>query len=171
MRVELVPLERGSPFLQDVSRINEESFPPFERVSIDEMLSAGEAEDNGFEAIVLDGKAVGLVLYLVLDDICFLGFLAVYGSMRSAGIGGEALESLKSRMSGRRIFLNAEYPGPEKDVRSRRIGFYARHGFEPCGIMTEFAGTEWTVLCTGSLEKEEYAALMDMAGTPFRFLA
>jgi len=169
--IELVPLERGSPFLQDISRINDESFPPFERVSTDEMLSAGKAEGNGFEAIVIDGKAVGFVLYLVLDDICFLGFLAVSEGMRSAGIGGKVLESLKEKMSGKRIFLNAESPGSDYDVRSRRIGFYARHGFEPCGIRAEFAGTEWTVLCTGPLGKEEYTALMKIAGTPFRFLA
>ncbi len=171
MSIELVPLGRGSPFLRDVSRMNEESFPPFERVSIEEMMSAGEAEGNGFEAIVRDGKAVGFVLYLVLEDVCFLGFLAVSEDVRSAGIGGEAVEMLKARMSGKRIFLNAESPGPEKDVRSRRIGFYARHGLHPCGIVTEFAGTEWTVLCTGGLDKDEYTALMNIAGTPFRFLA
>ncbi|MBR6204537.1 MAG: hypothetical protein IKQ60_05740 [Candidatus Methanomethylophilaceae archaeon] len=46
--MELVPLSRGSPFLPDVSRINEESFPANERVSVDEMLEVGSEDGNGF---------------------------------------------------------------------------------------------------------------------------
>ncbi len=108
------------------------------------------------------------MLYLVRGDVCFLGFLAVSEERRSRGIGGEALELLKKRMEGRRVFLNAESPGPEQDERSRRVRFYARH-VHPCGIRSEFAGTGWTVLCTGGLSKEEYSSMMDIAGTPFRF--
>ena len=167
--MELVPLSRGSPFLPDVSRINEGSFPANERVSIDEMLEVGSEDVNGFVAIVRDGTAAGFMLYLVRGDVCFLGFLAVSEGLRSRGIGGEALELLKKRMEGRRVFLNAESPGLDQDERSRRIGFYARHGLVPCGIHSEFAGTEWTVLCTGDLSKEEYSSLMGAAGTPFRF--
>ncbi len=171
LNVYLKPLRRGSPFLPEVSRINDEAFPPFEHVSIDAMLSVGESDGNGFDVILLDGEAAGFVLYLVEGDVCFLGFLAVSKEHRSAGIGGKALELLRTRMSGKRIFLNVESPGPTPDIRSRRIGFYSRHGLVPCGLRTEFAGTEWTVLCDGHLSEGEYTALMDMAGTPFRFLA
>ncbi|MBR2092753.1 MAG: GNAT family N-acetyltransferase [Candidatus Methanomethylophilaceae archaeon] len=169
--MELVPLREGSPLLEEVSRINEEAFPPFERVSIEEMLSVPGRQGEGFCAIVEGGKAAGFLLYLLRSDVCFLGFLAVSEEMRSAGIGGNTLELLKSKMAGKRIFLNAESPGPEADIRTRRIGFYARHGLVPCGLRTEFAGTEWTVLCSGPLSREEYTALMNDAGTPFRFLA
>ena len=168
--MELVPLKERSPLLAEVSRINDEAFPPSERISTEEMLGVGSSGTNGFEAIVVEGGAAGFLLYLVRDRVCFLGFLAVAEGLRSSGIGGEALETLKHRMGGRRIFLNAESPGPEEDVRSRRIGFYSRHGLRPCGLRTKFSGTEWVVLCTGDLGRDEYAAMMGLAGTDFRFL-
>ena len=152
-----------------MSEINKGSFPANERISVDEMLEVGSEGGNGFVAIVRDGTAAGFMLYLVRGDVCFLGFLAVSEGLRSRGIGGEALELLKKRMEGRRVFLNAESPGQEQDERSRRIGFYARHGLVPCGIHSEFAGTGCTVLCTGGLSREEYASIMSVAGTPFRF--
>ncbi len=93
--MELVPLREGSPFLAEVSRINDEAFPPFEHVGMDEMLSVLRRDGNGFCAIVEDGKVSGFLLYLLRDDVCFLGFLAVSKEHRSAGIGGRALESLK----------------------------------------------------------------------------
>ncbi len=93
--MELVPLREGSPFLEEVSRINDEAFPPFERVSIEEMLSVPRRQGGGFCAIVEGGKAAGFLLYLLRNDVCFLGFLAVSEGMRSAGIGGRALELLR----------------------------------------------------------------------------
>ncbi len=140
MTVLLVPLDEGSPLLGEVSDINESSFPECERVSVGEMLRAGSLEGSGFEAIVSEGRTAGFMLYLVQGDVCFLGFLAVKEDLRSAGIGGKALEILKGRMSGKRVFLNAESPGQVEDDRDRRIRFYSLHGLVPCGLRTEFSG-------------------------------
>jgi ribosomal protein S18 acetylase RimI-like enzyme len=120
-------------------RIYEDSFPPDQRDEPD-ILFATVASGRRLCYLAERGGAVaGLAVLLPLlgEEVTYLEYLAVDGSVRSRGVGGHLLEHVLARLaqgssSVDGIVFEVEPPdeaeGSERLLRARRIAFYERHG-------------------------------------------
>lgn len=80
-------------------------------------------------AIKLDGKFVGLIVFWEFDDFVYIEHLATSEHMRNSGIGANVLKLMKSKFI-KPIVLEIEMP-ESSSTAARRMKFYQRNGFNP----------------------------------------
>ncbi|MBI3914426.1 MAG: GNAT family N-acetyltransferase [Chloroflexi bacterium] len=91
----------------------------------------------------MDGALVGYATILpnIAPQVYFLEYLAIAREQRNAGIGGRLLRHLARELRGKASGLIWEVETPdvgtpdERQLRARRIAFYARNG----GLLIECA--------------------------------
>lgn len=86
-------------------------------------------------------------------EYVLLDYLAVVDGKRNMGIGTKMLDLLKSEIckTFNGIFLETENPDfaknePEKTIRTRRLSFYLRCGFETTKIQSCLFGVEYKIM-------------------------
>ena len=145
--MELRKLTIDSPDIQVLEEINEEAIPECERNSLRDLMNTG--------ATVLGIYNDGPVGFLVIREykaILYLAYLAVNRTLRSKGIGGNALKELVSNNAGHMIVVEYEAPdpsSPENGMNIRRKEFYKRNGFCETGYFTFYDDTEFEIGCAG----------------------
>lgn len=156
--MELRNLNPGAPELKYLSRVNDEAFPPTERMSFEEMFCYAAVADTEVLGIYEQGRALGFVMILKNCACAFVILLALDGSVRSHGYGSAALHSIIKRYPDHQLVVDFE----ELDARAensaqrlRRKNFYLRNGFHETGCFTVLGGERFEVLCTGGALKEE----------------
>lgn len=115
------------PLFQSMYNLCVISFPQNERRSwaaLEYVLSY----DKHFHAnaILLDGKFVGLFNYWLLDRFCFVEHVAVVAAHRGQGIGTRVFDWLKKN-NNLPVLLEVELP--TNKVAIRRIEFYEKLGY------------------------------------------
>lgn len=144
------PLHPSHPHLQAATTLYETAFPKVERR--DTALWLGLMTTSPcFHALAImtDDVFAGLITWWQLtEDFCYVEHFAIAPALRSAGIGGEALEQFLRERKGN-VVLEVEPPTGE--MPRRRIGFYQRHGFTlwslPYRQPPYRRGGEWLDLC------------------------
>jgi GNAT superfamily N-acetyltransferase len=123
--------------------IFEESFPPSERETFEE-LAAGIAEGRMRLFVVRLGDApvgMGVTIDLPANRAALLSYMAVRPDLRGEGVGGRLLQHIASALNAEgaaHLLLEVEsvdYSPPEEvELRRRRVRFYQRHGAQiiPC---------------------------------------
>lgn len=147
MSIVLAPVTGDSPYISTLERINEEAIPENERNTLDDMLSTG-AEVSG---IFSEQKPVGFIVFRKYKNICYLAYLAVEHSLRSMGIGGEALRRFAAENRDKQVVVEFEAPcadGGSDDIKKRRKQFYLRNGFFETGWFTFYDETEFEIGCS-----------------------
>lgn len=161
--MELRKLNPGAPELKLLTSVNDEAFPPAERMSFKEMFSYAAAADAEVLGIFDQDRALGFVMLLKNAACAFVILLALDGRVRSQGYGSAVLHSLIKRYPDHQLVVDFE----ELDARAensaqrlRRKNFYLRNGFHETGFFTVLGGERFEVLCTGGELKEE--SLLDL---------
>ena len=163
--MELKRIDRESPDINALERINEEAIPEAERVSLEDMICTG-AEVTG---IYENGEPAGFLVTRDYRRICYLAFLAVRSDLRSRGLGGQAVRALIRLHPERQTVV--EYEAPAEDcasdvTRARRKGFYRRNGFYETGWYTFYDRTEFEVGCSDpEFDAEGFRAFADYLET------
>lgn len=151
------PLHPAHPHLGAAATLYETAFPEAERrdtaLWIDLMATSPHFHAL---AITTDGAFAGLITWWQLtDDFCYVEHFAIAPALRSAGIGGVALEQFVNERKGD-VVLEVELPTDE--MPRRRIGFYSRHGLSlwtlPYHQPPYRPGGEWLDLCLMSTATE-----------------
>jgi ribosomal protein S18 acetylase RimI-like enzyme len=127
----------------DVRRIYEEGFPPHQRAEFNELTS--ERQDGEFSVVLTghgqsaSGQPCGFAMLRPLGrtGLIYLRYFVVDHHQRGQGLGGILWDRLTGllRADGYELLVfdvdDPAEPGQEPDevsIRSRRIGFYERHG-------------------------------------------
>jgi hypothetical protein len=142
-------ITKDSEEIPALERINEEAIPENERNTLIDMLSTG-AEIFG---IFSEQKPVGFIMYRKYKNICYLAYLAVECSLRSNGIGSEALKLFLAEHNDYKVVVEYEAPDTDcdkADINYRRKQFYLRNGFSETGWFTYYDEIEFEIGCAGS---------------------
>jgi GNAT superfamily N-acetyltransferase len=168
----LEPVEAlGPAAVADVRRIYEEGFPPHQRADFADLTD--RRQDGEFAlALVATGRPCGFAMLRPLGGTgwVFLRYFVVDSRQRGRGLGGLLWDQLTARLRADGFTLlvfdvdDPAEPGCEPDevrVRSRRIGFYQRHGarllpvtgYRTPHVAPHAAEPDWTpmLLMAGSL--------------------
>ena len=125
-----VPISFSSPLFHEVWLIYESSFPEDERRDIARQKAISANPRYSLLASHEEGQIIGFISYWKLDDFAFIEHLAIRTGQRSRGLGAAMLaDFLKGK---KKIIIEVEKP--LTDEQKRRIRFYERAGFHPCGF-------------------------------------
>lgn len=155
--LELRPMSGTDPFLGCADDLYISSFPEWERIPMDALHRGMTLSDIDYNAILDDGRFVGLAYTMTADSLLYLIYFAVDPSCRSKGYGGQVIEMLKDMAPEDRVFLNIE-PVVESDNYDQRLSrrnFYERHGLREFMIVTAPDGNDFVVMASGRGITEE----------------
>ncbi|MFI3265807.1 MAG: GNAT family N-acetyltransferase [Rikenellaceae bacterium] len=102
------------------------SFPEIERRDLDYHTQALTYTQFHFDAILYQGKAVGLISWWDFDNLRYIEHLATSSAVRGKGLGAQIITDFINEDS-KDILLEVEHPTNE--LSTRRVGFYERLGF------------------------------------------
>ena len=151
------PLHPTHPHLGAATALYETAFPEAERRDTALWLDLMTTSRQFHALAIMTGEAfAGLITWWQLtDDFCYVEHFAIAPSLRSAGIGGVALEQFVNERKG---YVVLEVEPPTDEMPRRRIGFYSRHGFSlwslPYRQPPYRSGGDWLDLCLMSTAKE-----------------
>lgn len=147
----------------ELERLYAEAFPASERKRLSVIRRMRRR--GAMEVLSVRGgqsEFLALAMTMLCDDLALLDYFAVVPESRGTGVGGQALELLKERYSGRRFFLEIEdidfaRDDGERLLRRRRKSFYLKNGMKETGIKTVIFGQHMELLSDGcSVSEEEY---------------
>lgn len=108
-----------------------------------------------------DGETFcGMAVTATTEDILYVMFFAVEGSIRGKGYGSGILQYLRESNPDKTILLNVEIPdeaASNNDQRIRRMAFYEKNGFRDTGYNIREVGGVFRILSsTGKMETAAY---------------
>ena len=122
--------------LRKIKRLYKKAFPRCERCPFRILLNQRKNGTGEFFALVDGENFVGFTIMAFYEELVLLNYFAVEENQRGKGAGTKALELLKEKYSGKRLFLETELPDESEAnnvQRLRRYAFYERCGFKPSG--------------------------------------
>lgn len=147
-----------------LTEINNEAFPPYERMNIDDMFYFAQNTDTDVLGIYENDALIGFMLLVKNKSCAYLYFFAISKNMRSKGYGGRAIKELFRMYSNLQIILDFEVLEPEApniEQRKQRRDFYLRNGLLPTGTFTMLRNNKFEVVCNGGdLNKEEFMEIL-----------
>lgn len=164
--LKLVKLMPDCEDIEHFERINNEAFPDYERMSMEETFAFAADTDTDILGIYSETAAVGFAVLLKNEECAYLYYIAIDRNMRSKGYGGEALKRIIEMYPHLQIILDFE----EIDItakniaqRQRRKAFYLKNGFKETGRYTLLNGHRFEVVCSGEeLKEEAFKRLLDI---------
>lgn len=164
MNLELIRLHPACKDITYFEQINEEAFPLWERMSMDEIFSFASDTDTDVLGIYDMDTPVGFALLLKNAECGYLYFIAIAKNMRSKGYGGSAIKKILESYPKLQIILDFEEIDPNAEnyaQRIRRKNFYLRNGFHETGHYTLLQEERFEVVCsTGTLHTEAFKDLL-----------
>lgn len=107
----------------------------------------------------------GLVFTVLCSDLVLIDYLAVDAKLRGQGIGTKAIELIRSRYVGKRVFLEIEStfsPSGDTEQKFARKKFYMRNGLTECDFCVKLFGVDMEVLTFGEpVTFDEYLHLYE----------
>lgn len=155
--LELRPMSGEDQFLSVADDLYMSAFPGYERIPLDALHRGMTLSDIDYNAILDDGRFVGLAYTMTTDSLIYLIYFAMDPLCRSKGYGGRVLGMLKDMAPEGRVFLNIE-PVVESDNYDQRLSrrrFYERHGLREFMIVTAPDGNDFMVMISGRGITEE----------------
>ncbi len=142
----------GTEDAQEVERLLEAAFPPYERPPFSFLTTQAEREEVSLLAYRDEGLFCGFAFMIEDARLAYVLFLAVGEGVRSKGYGARMLADIERRCPGKTIALDIEpviEGAPNVVQRQRRRDFYLRNGFAPTGFANCFEGDAYEVLAKG----------------------
>ena len=163
MGVELRKLNINSNDRGYFEQINDEAFPPSERMRFDEIFAFAADTNTDVLGIYDNKKAVGFAVLLKNKECGYIYFLAIDSHARSKGYGSAALQKMLGVYPDLQLVLDFEVidENAENNIqRIRRKNFYLRNGFHETGNYTMLRNDRFEVVCSGGELRK--AALKDL---------
>lgn len=147
--MQIKKIDANSRNLKELKAINDEAFPPVERMSIEEMFTFPiNSEMIGFYD---EETLIGFSLLLLNSETVFLVLLAIDKRYRGNGYGSRALRSILSNYPEKQVVLDYEEvvkTAINYEQRASRKQFYLRNGFHETGRFTVLSHEKYEVVCS-----------------------
>ena len=142
----------------------QKTFPRYERIPLSILFLFFKKKENvAFFNIFDQTNWLGFIYLWIGENLIYLQYLAIDEMFRSKGFGGMAIEKIKEKYPGRRIFLGIEEVAEGVDnfeQRQKRKKFYMRHGFLSSGYKREQKSVSMELLVYGGpLELKDLVGL------------
>lgn len=159
--MQMLAIDRQSPYFKQVSALYERSFPSNERRPIDDLMTVfGSAHE--MLVFLHEGCFAGFVSLLTLRDLTHILYLAIEEDFRSQGLGAEALSLIRAHKPAARILADLEDDdplAPNNAQRLRRMAFYRRSGYCASDVRYRWRGENYVIYISGgTLTHEEFDA-------------
>ncbi len=152
----------SSPEIEIIRQINEEAFPPDERMPVEEMFTFNIA--STLFGFFDEDRIVGFSLVLLNGKTAFVVLLAIDKDLRGKGYGSQALKAMMQECPDKQFVLDFEEvteSAENYEQRLSRKNFYLRNGFYETGRFTVLCGDQYEVVCSGGdLEEIELYPIM-----------
>lgn len=149
--------------------INDEAFPPSERMSLDEIFLFASKTCTDVLGIYDENIPVGFAVLVKNDKCGYVYFLAIDKNMRSKGYGGAAIRKIVTDYADLQIILDFEeirMDAENIEQRMRRKNFYLHNGFYETGHYTLMEGERFEVVCSREkLNQESFKRLISVIHT------
>lgn len=152
MNLRLLKLEPDHRDREYFERINEEAFPPSERMRFDEIFRFAANTDTDVLGIYEEEEPIGFAVLLKNAACGYLYFIAIDQRMRSKGHGTAAIRELMKAYPALQLVLDFEIideKAENREQRLRRKNFYLRNGFHETGNYTMLRDERFEVVCSG----------------------
>lgn len=152
MNLELVKLKSDNIDRKYFEQINEEAFPPSERMSFDEIFDFASKTNTDVLGIYDEKIPAGFAVLLKNAECGYVYFLAIDHRMRSKGYGGAAIQKMMMVYPDLQLVLDFEVideNAKNNEQRLRRKNFYLRNGFHETGNYTMLRDERFEVVCNG----------------------
>jgi GNAT superfamily N-acetyltransferase len=160
--LQVQKITRESKDLDAVQDLYFAAFPESEQAPMEFLLQKSEDDCVRFNAYYDEGVFVGLSYTITREDLTYLLYMAVNGSIRSKGYGTQILSCIKEFRPDNRIILNidpTDESAANNEERIRRRNFYIRNGYSLSNIVIEMNGNTFDVLSSGACTADEFRAL------------
>ena len=134
---------------QAVQNLINSAFPPAEQAPMWFLLHRAKKEHIKFNAYYDKESLVGIAYLVIHNQICYVIYLAVDGTVQSKGYGTQILNSIKLTYPNHRIILGIEAEdanAANNEQRKMRRQFYERNGFSSSGILMTFRDAPFDLL-------------------------
>ena len=162
MKLNYIPLTENYHHYAKLKHLFEHAFPAIERPPFSVLISFKKDQIFGAE---LQGQFVGLISYVIKDDLLYLFFLAVKKKYRVQGIGSQIIRDIFTEYPDKRIFLLAEdpsIPSENQEERKNRINFYQRNGLFMGPVRVNEYEVEYALLDNHSnVGKNDFLSVME----------
>lgn len=139
MDLQIIKLSPDCKDMACFEQINNEAFPSYERISMEDMFGLTSYTDTDVLGIYDGNVPVGFTL-IVKNEACgYVYFLAIDRRFRSHGYGSAAIKKLLNMYSDLQLVLDFEEideSSENNEQRIRRKAFYLRNGFYETGRYT-----------------------------------
>ena len=163
-RIELKKLRFDSADIPKLKQLNQEAFPPEERIEVQRMFQSAEYWDLDILGIYDNGHFIGFFDVMKKGLCAYIFYFAVCPEERSKGYGGLALEALKKQYSEYQIVVDFEAQdetAANAEQRRHRRSFYLRNGYYPTGYYQFYMNTEFEIACTQpEFNKEAFESVL-----------
>lgn len=157
-------ITKDDPAVPVLNQVNDEAFPPVERIPFADMLRSAEKGNVTVWGFFRDGEAAGFAMTVCSAGCAYISYFAVKDSMRGQGLGSEALRALFRQYPDRQMVLDmepVETAAENYSQRQRRRAFYLRNGFHETGRFTMMRGVRYAVLCSGGdLDTDSFETIL-----------
>lgn len=164
MVLELNKLNKDCKDIEKFKKINDEAFPVYERMSMEEIFAFKEDTDTDFIGIYDKNVPIGFAVLLKNEKCGYLYYLAIDKNLRSKGYGAFSLQKIKEIYSPLQIILDFEeinINAENYNQRMRRKNFYLKNGFYETGRYTLLNNQRFEVVCNnGELKEDAFKDLL-----------
>ena len=149
----------------------------FPRDELRSLKMINNALDRGiYECLGLfdENEIIGYAYLVKLEKNYLLDYLAIYPEHRDSGAGGKVLQFLGEYLSDAdNIIIEVENPEfakdeAEKELRTRRLGFYLRNNCRDTGIRIRCFKVPFQILALGEYKCKDTDVLCEMYKSFYR---
>lgn len=164
MSIALLKLSPNNKDRIYFERINDEAFPPSERMSFDGIFDFASDTNTDILGIYDDETPIGFAVILKNEECGYVYFIAIDSNTRSKGYGSVAMRKMFELYPNLQLVLDFEVideKAENNEQRIRRKNFYLKNGFHETGNYTMLRDERFEIVCSGGeLRKEAFKDLL-----------
>ena len=133
----------------EIYKLYQKAFPASEKKPFRMILKMYRKGASDVWRFTREGKFAGLIITINGESHILLDYLAVEASQRGTGIGTEILQMMRSRYTGKGVFLEIESVYEDcanKAQRVRRKHFYEKSGMESMEVFVWLFGVKMELM-------------------------
>lgn len=157
MGLEFKALSKKDGSYKKAIDIYKEAFPRNERTPLLFLNRRVKQNKANFMGIFDNTIQIGIIYYVINNDILYVFYFAIDNKYRSKGYGSKTLDHLKKTYPNKRIFLEIEEVDEKYEdytIRNKRLIFYKRSGLYDSNLKMRQFGDVYQILMYGAIIKK-----------------